>query len=141
MNLLIEGWRFIPHSYACVNMWQCLELIKYDKIKLYHNDVGFCSPNWTCNYSIFEQSMTDTIKNIAGLQHIEQADAIYRIHYPYNLSPVMDKPVTCFMTCESYHILPNMSLALIILAILAQRAALRLSPPQTGPKTVWCGVA
>ena len=28
ISLLAEGWRFVPHSYAFVNQWQCLELMK-----------------------------------------------------------------------------------------------------------------
>ena len=32
MNILIEGWRGINHSYALVNQWQIKELIKSNNI-------------------------------------------------------------------------------------------------------------
>jgi glycosyltransferase involved in cell wall biosynthesis len=86
--------------------------------------------------------MTDKIKNIAGLQHIEQADAIYRIHYPYNLSPVMDKPVTCFMTCESSRILPQHVFGIDHLGNLGSASGITIVTPSNWSKDglVRCGI-
>ena len=33
-NILIEGWRFIPHSYSVVNQFQCLELLKRADVQI-----------------------------------------------------------------------------------------------------------
>jgi hypothetical protein len=27
-SLIVEGWRFLPHSYAIVNQWQLLALLR-----------------------------------------------------------------------------------------------------------------
>ena len=39
MNILIEGWRGINHSFSLVNQWQTLELSKLSKVFL--KDVEF----------------------------------------------------------------------------------------------------
>ena len=44
MNILIEGWRNINHSYALVNQWQTYELIKSSNISF--KDVSFSNENW-----------------------------------------------------------------------------------------------
>ena len=44
MNILIEGWRGINHSYALVNQWQVNELIKSSHISF--KDVPFSNKNW-----------------------------------------------------------------------------------------------
>ena len=38
-TLLVEGWRNIAHSYAIVNQFQCLELLKIPDLGLIHRDV------------------------------------------------------------------------------------------------------
>ena len=37
MNILIEGWRGINHSFSLVNQWQIIELLKTSNI--YFKDV------------------------------------------------------------------------------------------------------
>ena len=44
MNILVEGWRNINHSYALVNQWQIFELIKSSNI--YFKDVSYSNKNW-----------------------------------------------------------------------------------------------
>lgn len=46
-TVVVEGWRFIPHSYAVVNQYQCLELLRRPDIKLYHRDAPFYRSSWT----------------------------------------------------------------------------------------------
>ena len=45
-TLMIEGWRFIPHSFAVVNQFQCLQLLQYSGISLVHRDIPYANPNW-----------------------------------------------------------------------------------------------
>ena len=44
MNILIEGWRGINHSFSLVNQWQIIELLKTSNI--YFKDVPFISDRW-----------------------------------------------------------------------------------------------
>ena len=47
MNILIEGWRGINHSFSLVNQWQIFELLKLSN--LYFKDVPFISEKWNVN--------------------------------------------------------------------------------------------
>ena len=47
MNILIEGWRGINHSFELVNQFKISELIKSNDI--YFNDVPFVSNKWDTN--------------------------------------------------------------------------------------------
>ena len=44
MNILVEGWRGINHSYALVNQWQINELVKSSNI--FFRDIPFPNKNW-----------------------------------------------------------------------------------------------
>ena len=41
LNLGVKGWRFLPHSYAVVNHFQCLEFLRRPEISLSHRDTRF----------------------------------------------------------------------------------------------------
>lgn len=45
-KLLVEGWRFVPHSYALVNQQHCLAWLDRGDIELYHTDVPLLMPGW-----------------------------------------------------------------------------------------------
>ncbi|MDW8201309.1 MAG: hypothetical protein RML75_08920 [Cyanobacteriota bacterium SKYGB_h_bin112] len=38
MRLLVEGWRSLPHSYAVINQFQSMELLKHPEITNFHLD-------------------------------------------------------------------------------------------------------
>jgi len=84
MNILIEGWRDINHSYALVNQWQIKELIKYSNISF--KDIPYYNKNWNSKRN--DSGFKDEIKNILnGIQppskNIEY-DLTYRISAPFN---------------------------------------------------------
>ena len=58
MNILIEGWRGINHSYALVNQWQINELEK--TCKIFFKDVPFFSKDWNANKN--DSGLVDKIK-------------------------------------------------------------------------------
>ena len=49
MNILIEGWRGINHSYALVNQWQIKELIKSIN---FFKDMPYLSEKWNLHKMI-----------------------------------------------------------------------------------------
>ena len=65
MNILIEGWRGINHSYALVNQWQIKELIKSTNI--FFKDMPYLLEKWnpTENDSGFERNFKDKIRNLS----------------------------------------------------------------------------
>ena len=67
MNILIEGWRGINHSYALVNQWQINELIKSSNISF--KDVPYYNKNWNTkkNDSGLKDEIKNTINQIQGV--------------------------------------------------------------------------
>ena len=67
MNILIEGWRGINHSYALVNQWQINELIKSSNISF--KDVPFSNKNWNSekNDASLESSNIRNFESVATL--------------------------------------------------------------------------
>jgi glycosyltransferase involved in cell wall biosynthesis len=52
-RVLIEGWRFIHHSYALVAQSHCLCLLRHDEIDLRFRDLPFHSEAWKATPGIF----------------------------------------------------------------------------------------
>lgn len=101
MNILIEGWRGINHSYSLVNQWQILELIKTEK--LYFKDIPFVSNKWNKlkNFSGLEKENSDIINNIPKSNDLQKFDITYRISSPFNFDGNYNsKLLFIFGTCE-----------------------------------------
>ena len=84
MNILIEGWRGINHSYALVNQWQIKELIKLSNLSF--KDVPYFNENWSSKKN--DSGLKDEIKKIVNgiqppLKNIKY-DITYRISAPFN---------------------------------------------------------
>ena len=84
MNILIEGWRGINHSYALVNQWQIKELIKSSNLSF--KDVPYFNENWSSKKN--DSGLKDEIKKIVNgiqppLKNIKY-DITYRISAPFN---------------------------------------------------------
>ncbi len=101
MNILIEGWRSINHSYALVNQWQIYELIKSSNISF--KDISFSDKNWNSQRN--DSGLRDNIKNI--INKIPQPsddihyDITYRISAPFNFDKKFkSKVVFVFATSE-----------------------------------------
>ncbi len=84
MNILIEGWRGINHSYALVNQWQILELIKLSRIAF--KDVPYISKDWNIkkNDSGLDEEDKNIINNIGPPLEDFKYDITYRISGPFN---------------------------------------------------------
>jgi glycosyltransferase involved in cell wall biosynthesis len=100
-TLLVEGWRFIPHSYAIVNQFQCLELLKRPEIRLLHRDVPFCRNNWRRVPHSMDAKAEALVAAIPPPAPNDQIDAVYRIAFPYNFSPSEAKR-TCVLGASEF---------------------------------------
>jgi glycosyltransferase involved in cell wall biosynthesis len=99
-TLLVEGWRFIPHSYAIVNQFQCLQFLQEPNLVLRHRDVPYFNPGWRAMSGLFERSAEEAIGGIAGPGAGETPDAVLRITFPYNVSPSVSGRTVVFGTAE-----------------------------------------
>lgn len=101
INILIRGWRFLPHSYAIVNQFQCLELARRPDLTLYFEDVPFYSPDWNSARGLLSAEDEEAIEHFPPLPPGLTPDVEFRIAYPYDLSSLpMGKRVAVFGTAE-----------------------------------------
>ena len=101
MNILVEGWRNINHSYALVNQWQIFELIKSTNI--YFQDVSFSNENWNSqrNDSGLRNEVKNVINKIPLASDNINYDITYRISAPFNFDKKFNsKLIFIFATSE-----------------------------------------
>ena len=86
MNILIEGWRGINHSFSLVNQWQIIELLKTSNI--YFKDVPFISDRWNKkdNSSGIENNIENLINKIPEADSSQDIDITYRISCPFDFN-------------------------------------------------------
>ena len=102
MNIIIEGWRGINHSYALVNQWQINELIKSSNISF--KDVPFSNKNWNSEKN--DSGLKDEIKNI--INQIKPPskniayDITYRISGPFNFDKKFNSKVMFVFATTEY---------------------------------------
>jgi len=82
-SLLVEGWRGVNHSYALVNQYQLLEMLRRPQWQVYHRDLPFAMAHWNrqANGTGFTPQDLALLDGIAepGEQHV---DAILRLASP-----------------------------------------------------------
>jgi len=106
-TLLIEGWRFIPHSYAVVNQFQCLELLRRPGVRLLHRDLPFYRREWSPINGCLDPHSEALLRAIPAPAPGDRIDATYRIAFPYDFSP-SPAPRTCvFATAEFGRVSPG----------------------------------
>ena len=101
MNILIEGWRGINHSFSLVNQWQIIELLKLSNVSF--KDIPFISEKWNVNdnESGLEKDKKKIINSIPFENYQEKFDITYRISYPFNFDPEFNsKKLFVFGNCE-----------------------------------------
>lgn len=100
LRVLVEGWRFRPHSYALVNAHQCLAMLERDDVSLWHSDAEMVPMLGTAPVTgLLSAEDEEKLRRIPAPPKRATFDAVYRISYPYNLAPGPGK-VFVFATCE-----------------------------------------
>jgi glycosyltransferase involved in cell wall biosynthesis len=98
-RLIVEGWRFLPHSYAIVNQWQLLALLRRN-IVLKVVDVPFYRPSWQALAGLFEPSAEQALRSIEIAQPAESADVTLRVFSPFTFLPSRSRLTAVFATLE-----------------------------------------
>lgn len=99
-KLLIEGVRFVPHSYACVNMWQCIELLRRDSFKIYHNEASICGWDLHPTPGLFNPEIEKILQSLPPLPDPANADIVYRIDFPHRFDATGASRLFVFVTAE-----------------------------------------
>jgi glycosyltransferase involved in cell wall biosynthesis len=100
MRIIVEGWRFIPHSFAIANQFQLLELLQRSNLELYHRDMPYFDPEWQARRGLFAPTEEDALSRIPAPDANLAADAVLRMFMPYNLKPSAAKRTCVFATTE-----------------------------------------
>ena len=85
-SLCVEGWRFLHHSYAVVNQWQLLSLLKRNDVALSVRDVPYFHSDWTAQKGLFSPEQESLLESIPRLAPGEPSDATLRMSVPYDFS-------------------------------------------------------
>lgn len=102
LNILIIGWLNIPHSYAIVNCFQIIHLIKKynDKINIYTKEYKYYNQDWYNKKKlVYTTEYNEIITQLKEWKN-EKIDLIYNITYPYDLTMVPNIPKCVFFTAE-----------------------------------------
>jgi glycosyltransferase involved in cell wall biosynthesis len=105
-RLIVEGWRFLPHSYSIVNQWQLLALSRRN-IVLKVVDVPYYRPSWKAQAGLFEPSAEQALRSIEVAQPAESADVTLRVFSPFTFSPTHSRLTAVFATLEQQLIRKN----------------------------------
>ena len=102
MNILIEGWRNINHSYALVNQWQVYELNKSSNISF--KDVSFNNKNWNSQKN--DSGLRDEVKNIINKIPAPSDDIYYDVTYrisgPFNFDKKFNSEIVFVFATSEY---------------------------------------
>lgn len=100
MRIIVEGWRFLPHSYAIANQFQLLEMLQYPQLEIFHKDIPYLDENWQPVTGLLDATAEAAIKIIPHPWASLKADATLRISVPYNFAPSNTKRTCLFATTE-----------------------------------------
>jgi glycosyltransferase involved in cell wall biosynthesis len=100
-SLCVEGWRFSPHSYALVNQWQLLSLLKRKDILLSVRDRPFYRNHWNVTKGLFNLEDETKLASIPILSANEFSDVTYRIAFPLDFSVLARGHTVVFGTSEN----------------------------------------
>jgi len=98
-SLLVEGWRFIPHSYAIVNQFQGLEIAARPDVRFAHRDVPH-TDRWKPVAGLFAPDQEQAIRAFPAPAPGERFDAVLRIAFPYDYRPSGARRTLVFGTAE-----------------------------------------
>ena len=87
MRLVVEGWRFIPHSFALVNQYHLLELLGRPGVELFHRDAPYFYPKWAPVRGLLGADREAALRGIPAPGPGTVPDVTLRLFVPYNFAP------------------------------------------------------
>ncbi len=100
MQIIVEGWRFLTHSFAIANQYQLLELLRRSPVQLFHRDMPYFDENWQSQRGTFAPEDEIALNQIPSPPPGQWADVVLRMSLPYNLKPAAAKRTCIFGTTE-----------------------------------------
>ncbi len=105
MQIIVEGWRFIPHSYASANHFQLLEMLQRPELKIFHRDMPFVQDSWKPVKGLLDPASEMALNAIPTPPADCEADVTLRMYCPFNLASAKT-PRTVMFGCTEWGIVP-----------------------------------
>jgi glycosyltransferase involved in cell wall biosynthesis len=105
-HLIVEGWRSISQSYAVINQWQLLAMMRRRDLTVIVRDMPYFDSRWAGRSNLFEPSETQALAALPLAAPSEPADATLRITAPYNFTLAPHGRTAVFGTSEFRVITP-----------------------------------
>jgi glycosyltransferase involved in cell wall biosynthesis len=99
-SLCVESWRFISHSYALINQWQLLSLLKRKDVALSVRDAPYYLDHWKPARGLFSAEQENMLASVPELGSDDSSDATLRISAPYDFSLCSRGRTAVFGTSE-----------------------------------------
>lgn len=100
MKLVVEGWRFVHHSFAVANQHQLLEFLRRPQLQVFHRELPYLDQNWQPQSGLFTHEEERQLQQIPPPPLNLQADATLRMVMPYDLSNSESHRTYVFATTE-----------------------------------------
>jgi len=100
-SVIVEGWRSIAHSYAMVNQWQLLALLRRPDIAVKVIDLPFYRKRWRPQKGLFRPPDEQILQSLETARPDERADVSLRISIPFDFSPSHSQHTVVFGTSET----------------------------------------
>jgi glycosyltransferase involved in cell wall biosynthesis len=108
-TLLVQGWRYIPHSYALINSYQLVELAQYPNLKIWHQDMPYVTEDWKATQGLLSpqnEAILNHIPVVINPSEMMQADVTLRVYCPFNLASSSSSKTFMF-GCTEWGIVPQ----------------------------------
>ncbi|MBE9187660.1 glycosyltransferase family 4 protein [Microcoleus sp. LEGE 07076] len=88
MQIIVEGWRFIYHSYCVANQFQLLEMLTRPRgnIEVFHRDMPYVDRAWETKISLFDRPNEKLLRSIRRPGVNQSADVTLRMYCPWDFA-------------------------------------------------------
>lgn len=102
MQIIVEGWRFIYHSYCIVNQFQLLEMLARPRgeIELFHRDMPYIDAAWETKISLFDRPKETLLRSIPNPGENQSGGVTLRMHCPWDFSASSSAQTWVFAATE-----------------------------------------
>jgi len=100
-TLIVEGWRFLAHSYAMVNQWQLLALSRRSDVAVRVSDAPLYGRRWQTQDGLFEPPAEQILNSLPIATADEAGDVRLRISFPFDFLPSRSRLTAVFATSEN----------------------------------------
>ncbi|WP_207477541.1 glycosyltransferase family 4 protein [Arenibaculum pallidiluteum] len=100
LTVVVEGWRWVLHSYAIVNQYHLVELARRPGLRLFHRDRPYYGAKWTPLRGLFPADAEATIAAVPPPPPGLVPDIVLRLTVPYDLSAAEAGATMVFVTAD-----------------------------------------